>query len=313
MLAKKLLGLFVFGLVCGPMALTGCASDVGDDDDDDGETEPVGETNDELRSGVSCKERTEVAYRAGVRSTIQVITVGGKPVAKPAGHAFLKMQAAAHAAGIKVSLTSGFRTMAEQEYLYNCYKTRRCNNGNLAAKPGYSNHQNGVALDISTSAWLAKNAGKFGFVRTVAKEPWHYEFRGADPGGPCSRVPAADDTTDEQGGVDDSVPRDQLGLPSVPDALDWVMPYQDATLKNGFTVQAKTKVPQIVKVEFSQGTLTFGTSTTKDASGVFSLAYSFNYMGDKTLTAKGFDAAGKLVSEDHVDFTVVPRDSASAN
>src|SRR5688572_1798500 len=152
MLAKKLLGLFVVGLVCVPFF--GCASEVGDEDEEDGENEPVGETNDELRSGVSCRERTEVAYRAGVKSTIQVITVGGKPVAKPAGHAFLKMQAAAHEDGIKVSLTSGFRTMAEQQYLYNCYKTRRCNNGNLAARPGYSNHQNGVALDISTSSWL---------------------------------------------------------------------------------------------------------------------------------------------------------------
>lgn len=313
MLAKKLLGLFVLGLVTAPLALAGCAADTGEDDEEDGESEPVGETNDELRSGVSCKERTETAYRAGAKSTIQVITVGGKPVAKPAGHAFLKMQAAAHAAGIKVSLTSGFRTMAEQQYLYNCYKTRRCNNGNLAAKPGYSNHQNGVALDISTSSWLAKNAGKFGFVRTVPKEPWHYEYRGADPGGPCSRVPAADDTTDEQGGVDDSVSRDDLGLPSIPDALDWVTPTQDSTLKNGFTVQAKTKVPQIVKVTFHQGTLQFGTSTEKDASGVFSLAYSFNYMGDKTLTARGFDAAGKLVSEDHVDFTVTPAGTATAD
>lgn len=311
MLAKKLLGLFVVGLVCVPFF--GCASEIGGDDEDDGESEPVGESNDELRSGVSCKERTETAYRAGVRSTIQVITVGGKPVAKPAGHAFLKMQAAAHAAGISVSLTSGFRTMAEQQYLYNCYKTRRCNNGNLAAQPGYSNHQNGVALDISTSSWLAKNAGRFGFVRTVPKEPWHYEFRGADPGGPCSRVPAGADTTDEQGGVDDSVPRDELGLPTVPDALDWVAPTQDSSVRNGFAVKARTKVPQIVKVTFHQGTLMFGTSTTKDAQGVFSLDYTFNYMGDKTLTAKGYDSAGKLVSEDHVDFTLLPAEAASAN
>ena len=38
----------------------------------------------------------------------------------------------------------------------------------------------------ATSTWLANNAGRFGFKRTVPSENWHYEFTGKDPGGPCS-------------------------------------------------------------------------------------------------------------------------------
>lgn len=302
---------YALALCVAALPFVACAAP-SDDQEGDGENEPTAESNDELRSGVSCKETTQAAYRAGVKSTIQVIQVGGKPVAKPAGHAFLKMQEAAHNAGIRLTLSSGFRTMAEQEYLYNCYKTRRCNNGNLAARPGYSNHQNGVALDISTSTWLAKNASKFGFVRTVASEPWHYEFHGSDPGGPCSKSGDVV-TSDEEGGEDDTLSRTDVGLPSSPDALDWVAPTANQTLKNGFTVKAKAKIPSIVKVEFSQGSLTFGTATQHDAEGIFSLQYTFKYMGDKTLTAKGFDSAGKLVSVDNVDFTLVPADGATAN
>jgi hypothetical protein len=86
--------------------------------------------------------------------------------------------------------------------------------------------------------------------------------------------------------------------------LTWVAPAQDAMLKNGFVVKAHATKASIVKVVYSQGTLDFGSST--KASDDFSLSYTFQYMGDKTLTAKGYDASGALVSEDNVDFTLLP-------
>lgn len=63
-----------------------------------------------------------------------------------------------------------------------------------AAKPGWSEHQSGRAVDIHTGMtcadlrdpnskrtpvylWLEKNGARFGFVRTVASEPWHYANR----------------------------------------------------------------------------------------------------------------------------------------
>jgi LAS superfamily LD-carboxypeptidase LdcB len=103
---------------------------------------------------------------------------------KPTACAFARMAAAAQKAGIRLTINSGFRTLARQKYFYNCYTTKKCNNGNLAAKPGTSNHGRGVALDINTGAittktykWMASNASKFGFRRTVPSEPWHWEFK----------------------------------------------------------------------------------------------------------------------------------------
>lgn len=167
-----------------PLVAGACAAPVGEE----GEIEPQGATQDELRSAVSCNEKAATGYKSGSPFAMSVITVGGKPTSKPTAHAFLKMQQAADAAGVTLTINSGFRSMAEQQHLYDCYKTGSCNNGNLAARPGYSNHQNGRALDLATSdwTWVANNAPRFGFKRTVPSERWHYEFSGADPGGPCS-------------------------------------------------------------------------------------------------------------------------------
>jgi predicted chitinase/LAS superfamily LD-carboxypeptidase LdcB len=61
----------------------------------------------------------------------------------------------------------------------------------LTAKPGSSNHGNGIALDLSTGSrvsfskvlrnnvyiWLIRNSWKYGFIRTVTTEEWHFEYR----------------------------------------------------------------------------------------------------------------------------------------
>lgn len=169
-----------------PLACSGCAVVTGDDEEQ--ESEPQGATQEELRSAVSCTAKAATGYKSGAPYAMSVITVGGKSTATPTAHAFLKMQQVADSAGVTLSINSGFRTQAEQQYLYKCYQTGSCNSGNLAARPGYSNHQNGRALDLATSnwSWVASNAARFGFKRTVPSERWHYEFFGSDPGGPCS-------------------------------------------------------------------------------------------------------------------------------
>ncbi|MBX3202582.1 MAG: D-alanyl-D-alanine carboxypeptidase family protein [Labilithrix sp.] len=169
-------------LLTSALVVSACATDI----DEDYEDEPTASSESAVISPVDCRTTKMTAYDRGRAYAIDVIKIGGKRVSKPSGHAFLKMQKAAHSAGVNLTLSSGFRTNDEQKYFYNCYRTKKCNGGNLAAKPGYSNHQNGRALDLSTSKWLANNAGKFGFKRTVPSEPWHYEFGGKDPGGPCS-------------------------------------------------------------------------------------------------------------------------------
>jgi hypothetical protein len=91
--------------------------------------------------------------------------------------------AAAATDGVEVAIKSGFRSYPEQMALYDGY-VRHLPGFNLAAKPGTSNHQSGIAFDISvaggngnpTYEWLKKNAPARGFVRTVKGEPWHWEY-----------------------------------------------------------------------------------------------------------------------------------------
>ena len=103
-------------------------------------------------SAIDCTKRTDTGYVRGNAFTIEVVTVDGKPVEVRTANAYMVMAQAAAADGVQLRIVSGFRTFAEQQYLYNCYINCNCNNCNLAAKPGYSNHQSGHALDLNTSA-----------------------------------------------------------------------------------------------------------------------------------------------------------------
>lgn len=77
------------------------------------------------------------------------------------------------ASGGRISLTSGFRTTAQQARLYK-------QKPKLAAKPGRSNHEKGEAGDIAfkdarAKAWAHANAKRFGLHFPMSHEPWHIE------------------------------------------------------------------------------------------------------------------------------------------
>ena len=71
---------------------------------------------------------------------------------------------------------SGFRSHSEQARLY------RAKPG-LAARPGHSNHERGLAADLSCNhgalAWLHRNASRFGLRFPMSYESWHIEPEGA--------------------------------------------------------------------------------------------------------------------------------------
>jgi LAS superfamily LD-carboxypeptidase LdcB len=126
------------------------------------------------------RAETVVGYRNGKALDLEVSDVDGVPVEVTTAHAFIVMRDAAAEAGVYLQAWSGFRTNEKQAELYQAWKDGV---GNPAAKPGYSNHQSGRALDINllgvppeTFAWLTKNAARFGFRRTVPSEPWHWEY-----------------------------------------------------------------------------------------------------------------------------------------
>jgi len=112
----------------------------------------------------------------------EFVNINGKMVIKEVAGYVQAMISAASSDGTTVQVTSGFRTMAEQQRLYDKY---RAGTGNLAAEAGKSNHQNGIAIDFNVSSqngrvfeWLTKNAWKYGFIRTVSRERWHWEYWG---------------------------------------------------------------------------------------------------------------------------------------
>lgn len=126
-------------------------------------------------------------------------TINGQRVEVNVAAAFQKMRAAFEKQfGLDLLVSSGTRTRAEQADLYRLYKAGK---GNLAAAPGFSNHEEDGprgprALDLRDSGrdfgvtrigtvrsnWLAKNAPAYGFTPAghffSQREAWHYEFTG---------------------------------------------------------------------------------------------------------------------------------------
>lgn len=127
-------------------------------------------------------------------------TRNGQRVQVNVASAFDRLAAAFKARfGLDLLVSSGTRTRAEQQRLYNLYRARK---GNLAAAPGTSNHEEGGprgprALDVRDSGgdagvtrrnnarsnWLKANAPAYGFdpagYRFSQVEPWHIEYTGS--------------------------------------------------------------------------------------------------------------------------------------
>jgi Transglycosylase SLT domain/D-alanyl-D-alanine carboxypeptidase len=71
-------------------------------------------------------------------------------------------------------ITSGYRSDAEQAVLFARHPDPR-----WVAPPGHSLHRLGTELDLGPSSaygWLAANAGRFGFLKRYAWEPWHFGY-----------------------------------------------------------------------------------------------------------------------------------------
>jgi D-alanyl-D-alanine carboxypeptidase len=126
-----------------------------------------------------------------VKLLLAQIDDNGHVLEERAAMAFIHMRDHAKRDGLTLVVNTAFRTHEHQQRLWNQY-IRACaaweNGGRKgdkptpAARPGYSNHQSGIAVDINrshdagaTDLWLAANAGRFGFKRTVASEKWHWE------------------------------------------------------------------------------------------------------------------------------------------
>jgi LAS superfamily LD-carboxypeptidase LdcB len=133
-------------------------------------------------------------YHRGESVEIELAQIddGGHMLRDDAAMAFIHMRDAAKRGGLTLHVNTAFRTSEHQQRLWNSYirAVAGWENGGRkgprpppAAKPGFSNHQSGIAVDIqragdngATDLWLAEHAAEFGFRRTVASEPWHWEY-----------------------------------------------------------------------------------------------------------------------------------------
>lgn len=141
-------------------------------------------------------ESNQTGYSNKAAKQIVCCTIGPHLVEKNAAYDYVLMQNAAAKDGVTLKITSAFRTMEEQTRIYNERKNPvvAAIKG-VAAAPGTSNHQTGIALDIEvgmtkadyiakryTAAylWLVKYAGEFGYDHeegALVNEPWHWTHK----------------------------------------------------------------------------------------------------------------------------------------
>jgi len=123
----------------------------------------------------------------------------GNQAARPVVEAFVNMQEACKTqTGRMLMVSSSYRSFEHQHYSHSIYHDR------LAAQPGYSEHQTGLSLDITSmehpekwsfgkskeGAWVRENCHRFGFILRYPEgksritgfdyEPWHLRYVGVD-------------------------------------------------------------------------------------------------------------------------------------
>lgn len=100
-----------------------------------------------------------------------------------------RLRALLAAAGGRVTVVSGYRSVQQQQALWDAAVRRYGSEAEArkwVAPPGKSNHNHGTAVDLGGDLELAAQlAEQFGLHRPMSWEPWHFEPHGshehADP------------------------------------------------------------------------------------------------------------------------------------
>lgn len=147
-------------------------------------------------------------YEEAPADELTAITADGRiQLRSAAAEQFQAMAAAAYREGVTLVPLSGFRSEADQTYLFFGIKAERGQRAQtraeVSAPPGYSEHHTGYAIDIGDSrhpetnlkaefqetaayAWLIESATAYGFELSfeadneqgIEFEPWHWRFVG---------------------------------------------------------------------------------------------------------------------------------------
>lgn len=152
-------------------------------------------SNDELTQVVNKKRSLPASY---VPSDLQAF--GGYEVKGQLIPALKSLIEAAKSGGHDISVISAYRSYDYQKDLYMDYvlKDGQANADKYSARPGHSEHQTGLAVDLCSvedsfaddprASWLELNAHRFGFILRYPKgkenitgymyEPWHFRYVG---------------------------------------------------------------------------------------------------------------------------------------
>lgn len=137
-----------------------------------------------------------------------LVSVDGQQLRETAASAFLMLRDAAASDGVAMTVLSGYRSYESQAGLYSGYTYQYGQSAadTISARPGHSEHQTGLAVDIGDPAgmcalhacfretaagdWAAENAHRFGFIIRYPKdasaatgyayEPWHLRYVGVE-------------------------------------------------------------------------------------------------------------------------------------
>ena len=126
-----------------------------------------------------------------------------------AAQAFRAMADGARADGFSLRSVSAYRSYKTQKSTYNRYlkQYKQSTVDTFSARPGHSEHQTGLALDINvassrahfentrTFAWLKEHCAEYGFILRYDQgkeaitgyrfEPWHYRYVGTEIAKAC--------------------------------------------------------------------------------------------------------------------------------
>jgi zinc D-Ala-D-Ala carboxypeptidase len=138
----------------------------------------------------------------------RLVRIQGESLRAEAADAYKKFAGAAKKAGVSIVPVSGYRSYSQQASLYDSYVRQYGQEkaDTLAARPGFSEHQTGLAMDIGNPGgtcalrdcfettpagkWAAEYADDYGFIIRYPKgaegttgytyEPWHLRYVGTE-------------------------------------------------------------------------------------------------------------------------------------
>ena len=160
--------------------------------------------------GYKIENKGGATYVGGIliaNKTYNLSSSYGGGLKKSTSSAFNEMKAAALIDGYDLRIGSGYRSFNTQKSTYKRYVKRdgQTKADTYSARPGHSEHQTGLAIDIcaagyscissnfngtSPANWLSDNAYKYGFILRYPNgktnetgykfESWHYRYVGKD-------------------------------------------------------------------------------------------------------------------------------------